>query len=357
MTALDRLRRTLQPAADGDIPCWPQAYLYPVRFCDGDMRRYCTDPQAFSAAQLDAQRTFRYDGVGAGPDIVVEAESLGADVELPESAEPYLKGDPLVRSDQDVDRLRLPDPRTGGRLPFVLAAVQRLAEAVKGEVPIWCQVRSPFVLAANLMQLEPTLLAVREAADLLHRLIDFTTEFCRWWGRELVAAGADVIEIGNAIAGLLSPDDYRRFAAVPLRCVVDACHEVGALVALHMCGKTGHLMDQLIESGADIIEVDAPESLPGLCERFGRPVAWMGNIDPVEVLLRGPVSHVRDATERLLRQMGRVGRFILSTGCEPSIRTPPAHIQAMMEALREFNGACDSRSDRVPAAPPTRAES
>jgi uroporphyrinogen-III decarboxylase len=57
----------------------------------------------------------------------------------------------------------------------------------------------------------------------------------------------------------------------------------------------------------------------------------------VDVLLRGPADRVRAASTALLERMGRRGRFILSAGCEPSIRTPREHLQAMVEAVRTFS--------------------
>jgi uroporphyrinogen decarboxylase len=343
MNALERFREALSGRTSTKIPCWPQAYLYPVHFCRGGMQVYCMDARAFADAQLRALEIFGYDAVGAGPDITMEAESLGAAIEIPRDAEPYITRHPVKR-ESDVNVLRVPDFRTTGRLQMVIQATEMLAQRVKGSTPIFCQLRSPFVLASNLLGIQQMMTAVIAAPDLVRRLLAFTTRFCEGYGLALIAAGADVVEVGNAVAGMLSPELYREFAAGPLKAVVDRYQAEDAVVAVHMCGNTEHLMDQMIGSGADILEIDSSLSIPDLVQRYGRPVTWLGNIHPVDVLLKGPPGAVRNAALGLLRRMGRTGRFILSAGCEPSIRTPAEHLHAMVDAVKAFNGSDDEAS-------------
>jgi uroporphyrinogen-III decarboxylase len=138
---------------------------------------------------------------------------------------------------------------------------------------------------------------------------------------------------------MLPVDLYRAFAADPLKTVIERFHDVGAIVAVHMCGQTEHLIGDLIASGADILEVDSPVDIPNLARRYGRPASWLGNIHPVDVVMKGPPARIRTVTRGLLEAMGRGPGFILSTGCEPSILTPVDHVQAFLEAVREFNAA------------------
>jgi MtaA/CmuA family methyltransferase len=254
---------------------------------------------------------------------------------IPPDAEPYIRTPPL-KEPRELSRLRDADPWSNPRLRLVIDSTRLLAERVKGQVPIFCQLRSPFVLAANLFGIERTFVTTLDDPDFIQDLTRFSLDFCREFGRRLIAAGADVLELGNAVAGLMSGESFAQFAAEPLAEVILSFHDAGAVVAVHTCGDPAHILDQVVSSGADILEVDYPVDIAAMAQEFPG-VTWMGNVHPVEVLLNGPAEKVQAETRGLLQRVGRAGRFILSAGCEPSIRTPREHLRAMVETAREFS--------------------
>ena len=62
----------------------------------------------------------------------------------------------------------------------------------------------------------------------------------------------------------------------------------------------------------------------------------MGNVNPLEVSVRGTPEEVRDATLDVLEKSGGEG-IILSVGGGTSPGMPRQNIQAMVKALDEYN--------------------
>ena len=63
----------------------------------------------------------------------------------------------------------------------------------------------------------------------------------------------------------------------------------------------------------------------------------MGNVNPLEIAVRGTPQEVKDATFDVLEGAGGEG-IVLSVGGGTSPGMPRENILAMLDALNEFNG-------------------
>ena len=72
-------------------------------------------------------------------------------------------------------------------------------------------------------------------------------------------------------------------------------------------------------------------------ERVGDRMCLMGNVNPLEIGVRGTPEEVREATLDVLEKSGGEG-IILSVGGGTSPGMPKQNIVAMLQALEEFNG-------------------
>ncbi len=73
-------------------------------------------------------------------------------------------------------------------------------------------------------------------------------------------------------------------------------------------------------------------------ERVGDRMCLMGNVNPLEIAVRGTPEEVKDATLEVLEGAGGEG-IILSVGGGVSPGMPGENIRAMQEALEEFNAS------------------
>ena len=126
-----------------------------------------------------------------------------------------------------------------------------------------------------------------EAPEWAEELLEICVEVEIAFARAQIEAGADIIGLGDAVASLISPAMYRRFALPYEQRIFAAVHEMGAVPRLHICGKTNKIVDDMVQSGADIIDLDWMVDMEAAAAQFGDRVSFCGNFDPVAVMLQG----------------------------------------------------------------------
>jgi uroporphyrinogen decarboxylase len=90
----------------------------------------------------------------------------------------------------------------------------------------------------------------------------------------------------------------------------------------------------MVESGADIIDLDWMVDMRKAADQFADRVAFCGNFDPVTVMLQGDPELVYQATQQSLKE-GGVNSFS-AAGCEIPDGTPYENLQAQSRAIKEF---------------------
>jgi MtaA/CmuA family methyltransferase len=143
-----------------------------------------------------------------------------------------------------------------------------------------------------------------------------------------------MISNGDSPAGpdLIPPDLYRTYAFPYEKQVVEVAHEAGLPYTLHICGNTSLILNDMIETGADALELDYKTDILTIAEIFKNRVTLIGNIDPSGVLAMGTPDEVARKTRELVKIMGPTNRFILNAGCAIPPGTPEKNLRAMLDA-------------------------
>jgi len=297
------------------------------------LARYYLDHRVLVEANLAVLEAFDLDVVQAISDPYREAADLGLDVEWPEDGLPVRRSI-LLREPEDAARLDLVAPEDGRRMADRLEAVRLLREKVGAEVPVMGWVEGAFALASVLRGDTNVLLDIHDRPGWLKGLLDRLVEVGVAFAREQVAAGAQVIGLGDSMASLVSPHHYRELVLPYEQRVFAAVKEAGAIPRLHVCGDTSRLLPDMARSGAAIVDLDWMVDLERAAEVFGPGgPAPCGNFDPVSVMLRGTPAQVEDAVRRCAAAGGP--RHFSAAGCEVPDGTPEANLLAHARALRE----------------------
>jgi [methyl-Co(III) methanol-specific corrinoid protein]:coenzyme M methyltransferase len=263
-------------------------------------------------------------------DTMVDASAFGAGVEMgTPSRQPYVSIHPLTDRDA-VDRAVVPDPRTDGRAPVVLEAVQALR---KEEAPVLCAVTAPFTLACFLRGERDTLMDLIADPEFLQQVMGLAERWAIAFAQEAVAAGADVIVIEDTWASgeILSPQQYQASALPGEQILARKVRELGARSILHHCGHPGRNLSLMSECGADGITIhhqvdilEAKRTLAGRC-------ASVGNLDP-QVLATLPPDDIGAACSKCLKE----GVDVLAPSCGLDPATPLKSLRSMAEAVLRF---------------------
>jgi MtaA/CmuA family methyltransferase len=335
MNSYDRLPARLRGDAVDRPPNFDIMMTFAAHFISQPLHRYYQDYWVLCAANFAVRDAFDLDILQAISDPYREAADFGAQVEFPDDSLPVCRV-PLLAEPGDLRLLRHPDPSAGQRMSDRLEAVRLFRQRAGGEVPIMGWVEGALAEAADLRGVGALLTDLYDRPEWVRDLLEICAEVAIGFAKAQVAAGADIIGLGDAIASQVSPKAYRQFALSYEQRIFAAVHEMGALARLHICGNTTRILTGMAESGADIIDVDWMVDMRTAAGVFGDRAAICGNADPVTVMLRGTPEQVRQVTLDCLAAGGP--RSISAAGCEIPDGTPHANLLAQARALADYDG-------------------
>jgi len=302
---------------------------------DVSLGRFFTSARTMSEVICGGYRRFGYDGVTLSLGVTAEAEALGARVEQPADAAPVLK-EHLLADMSAIERLRRLDPTTGGRMPLFLEAVTEVTGRIGQEAFVLPILRGPLLAASQLRGVEQLLVDIIDQPDVVEQVLDLTAELALRLGRALVGTGAPALMLGEATCSpnFISPQHYRRFVQPRHRELIAQLKEAGwRAVGLHVCGDTRTVLDDMIATDADWLDIDHQVRVEDALAMAGDRVVLRGNLDPSAVLRFATPDEIRTRTHQLCRAVqGR--RWIVSSGCDIPPGTPEQNLRAFADAVR-----------------------
>jgi len=177
-----------------------------------------------------------------------------------------------------------------------------------------------------------------------HQLIDLCTRVIIDWLKAQHAAMGDTVEgifILDDIVGFVNEEHYMEFAHPYLKRICDAFPKDWVKL-YHNDAEVDACLDHLPDAGFNVLNWGKQKNIREVKQRVGSRMCLMGNVNPLEIGVRGTPEECRKATLDVLEGSGGEG-VILSVGGGVSPGMPKANIVAMQEALAEYN------ADRVAA--------
>jgi MtaA/CmuA family methyltransferase len=296
-----------------------------AHFIGRSYRDYYLDGDVLVDAQLAVTRAFGIDQISAISDPWREASAYGMAFEYPEEGvgKPV---DILLKGEEDLGKLKGVDLRKAKRTKQRIESVARMAKEVGDSHSVLGWAEGPFAEYADLRGVEAAMLDVIDNPEFFKAAAEIIIENQIKFAVGQVKAGADMIGVGDAAASLISPAQYREFVLPLEKKLFDAIHEAGGTVKLHICGNVINHIAFMVESGADVIDVDWMVPLDKAREYAGPDVVLCGNFDPAGVLLQGEPERIAEVAAECIMAGG--DRFILMPGCEVPPATPEENIRA-----------------------------
>jgi MtaA/CmuA family methyltransferase len=332
MNSLERLQHRLR----GEMVDWPPNFdilmALAAHYIGQPLSRFYLDHHVLVDANLSVLEAFDLDIVQAISDPYREAADFGLEVEFPTDNLPVNRK-PLLAEPDDLENIVMPDPTTGPRMSDRIEAIRLFHEKVGGEVPIMGWVEGALAEAADLRSVYLTMTDLVRRPEWLEELLEICVQVEIAFAQAQVQAGADIIGLGDAVALQISPTMYRRFALPYEQRIFQAVHKMGALARLHICGNTNQIIADMVASEADIIVLDWMVDMKSAAEQFGDQVSFLGNVDPVAIMLQGTPAKVYESTQYCMTVSGLFS--ISGAGCEIPDGTPQESFHAQSRALRE----------------------
>ena len=292
----------------------------------------CRDVERAVEVSLQPLRLVGTEAAILFSDILVPLPAMGVDVEFnpgPTIAKP-------LRTREDVEALESPPPEEA--VPYVFEILRALRKELEGpQVPLIGFAGAPFTLAAYLVEGGGSrdhavlkALMYREP-DVLEAL---QSRLAVWTGDYLNAqidAGAQVLQLFDTWAGILSPADYRRWVLPIHQEIAERVDRSRAPLILYVKGGS-HVFDAMLESGADVISLDWRVDMSRAAWAAGNRASLQGNLDPCA--LTAPREEIFERVREIAEAAAPARGLILNLGhgCLPD--SPIEGVRAFTDAAR-----------------------
>ena len=283
----------------------------------------CHDPALAAEVTLQPLDRFGFDAGIIFSDILLPLQVMGADLSFgpaPRIANP-------VRDDAALDALA---PFTAEALPAPLAALSDVVS--RAPVPVLGFAGAPFTLACYLVEGQGSKdwIAVKrllwESPRTFERLLDLLADAVGTWLQAQVQAGAAAVQIFDTWAGVLAPEDFRRWALPAAR---RALSRVQDAPTIYYTRDSAPYLPMLPEIGADAVGLDWRVDMAEARRVLG-DLPVQGNLDPS--VLFAPPDEIRRRVHDVIRAAGPSGHvFNLGHGIHKD--TPIEGVEAAVEAI------------------------
>jgi MtaA/CmuA family methyltransferase len=252
---------------------------------------------------------------------------LGAAISQPPDAPPaIIEEQALLAQSATLSQLRVPDPhRAGSRMANRIEAVRLLRREAGTTHLVEGWVEGPCAESADLRGINTLMMDYYEDPDFVHALANFTVDVALKFATAQIEAGADIIGVGDAAASLVSRALYDEFVRPYEQRLVSGIQAAGGRVRLHICGRTGHLVDAMATLNCEIVDLDTLVDLRAARVAMGDRQVLLGNVHTVNVVRNGTAADVRRALAQCQADAGQA--WIAGAGCEVPRQSPPQNVR------------------------------
>lgn len=340
MNGYQRITAALKGEWPDKVPVILHNFMLVTREAGLTQTQFREHPDLAAGAFIRSVEKYGDDGVYVDFDTATLAGAVGVPVEFPEDA-PGVAHAGCLATLEAVDDLEPVDIGAYRHVQHWLEIVRRLRAHFGDEILIRgnCD-QAPFSLACAMRTPSEWMLDLCDPdnAPRIARLLEHCTDAGQQMIRLMAAAGAHMVSNGDSPAGpaMISPAMYVQYALPAEQALIREAHALGQPYALHICGDTSLILNDMARSGADAVELDYKTDLAAAHAMCKDRITFIGNIDPSGIVARGTVAEVQAETRRVLEMFADTPRFILNAGCAIPPTAPEANIRAMIATAREF---------------------
>jgi hypothetical protein len=336
-----RIKRAMSLAVPDKVPLWCPLSLEHIISQGSPEGKIPETVEQYITIECGLTHTYRFDGAL----LMFPALSKGADMKS--ILEQFLYRLPAGGAEHDFSKA---DPESWPPAANEFTGddfySSRLAREIVGEnIHLGGWIPDGFSKAIQWFpNLEEAMVALKLDPGRFQALIKYFDEWCTAHVRAQIALGKmESIQISSpyAGAGFISRGDYEQFVLPSVKRIANAIRIAGAFSYVHTCGHISDRLDLIAQSGTDGIEcLDPPPlgnvELKDAVNRVGNKIFLKGNIDSVNVLLRGSIEQIESTVRDCLSVAMAGGGYILSTACSVAPRVPADRVQLLAQLIDRY---------------------
>lgn len=303
----DLMLRTLKGEKTERTPVWlmrQAGRILPeyrqVRNALSGFKELVESPERAAEVTIQPVDLLKVDAAIIFSDILVIPEAMGLPYEMVEKKGPYFPR--VVRTEDDLRKLHVAD---AGAIQYTIDAITVTRKALNGQVPLIGFAGAPWTIFAYMVEgsgsktfSAPRGLLYRNPR-LAHQLLEMITESTINYLQGQINAGADLVQVFDSWAGVLSPESYATFSLPYLQRICEAIGDVPVTLFAKDAPHARRLFSALpcTTIGLDWC-VDISESR----DIIGPEKILQGNLDPA--VLYGSEEVIRSETRKMLDAFG-----------------------------------------------------
>jgi MtaA/CmuA family methyltransferase len=335
MTGVERTLSFIKGETVDYPPFHPIIMRWAAKYAGVRYRDFCLDPITKCNAMILCADDFDIDWVTVMSDPWAEASAFGIKVEYPEDNLPVDTGGHLPDA-RTASRIKPYNPLTNSRCMNRLNEIKEFRRHPENNFFVVGWVEGPVAEYVDLRGASNASVDFLLEPEAVERTMDIIVECAMEFASLQIKAGAHCIGIGDAFCSQIGPELYTLFAFDRQKRLVEHIHKEGGLAKLHICGNTKSILTGMIQTGADIIDIDhLVPSMSDFAALLGPSQVFSGKADPVTIIQDGTPEIIRQSVIDDLKQAG--GRCIISAGCEITPGTTVENMKAFGLAAKEAN--------------------
>lgn len=264
-------------------------------------------------------------------DILVIPEAMGLPYQMVESKGPWFEK--TIRTTEDIRKMKI---ASADDLSYVIDAIKLTKKELNGRVPLIGFAGAPWTILAYMIEgsgsktfskAKKFLYSEPENSHLLlQKITDSTINYLK--GQ--IAAGADIIQIFDSWAGVLSPEQYKEFSLKYIRQICAAINEVPVTVfakgAFFAREEMNFLSCNVVGLDWNMDITESRKLIPNK--------SLQGNLDPCA--LYADFATIKRETKKMVDLFGKQ-KYIanLGHGVYPDI--DPEKVKCFIETVKEYS--------------------
>ncbi len=302
-----------------------------VRAKAGSFITLAKTPEMAAEVTLQPVELLGVDAAIIFSDILVVPEAMDLPYEMVEKTGPIFRK--TIESMADIDALNTSDIED--RLSYVLEAISLVKDGLGGSVPLIGFSGAPFTILCYMVEghgsktFSKAKKMLYQEPDLAHKLLQKITDVTIAYLKAQIKHGANLIQVFDSWAGILSPTQYSHFATPYISQICSAISEVPVTVfakgAYFAREEIGKLDCEVLGLDWNMGIVASRQLIPNK--------TLQGNLDPC--VLYGSFSEIEKATKEMLSQFGRQ-KYIANLGHGVYPDMNPENVKCFIDTVKSW---------------------
>ncbi len=280
-----------------------------VRAKTNNFIEFVKNPELAAEVTIQPVDIFGVDAAIIFSDILVIPEAMGLPYQMVESKGPWFEN--TIKTKTDIDKLIVCQ---GDTIDYVNQAISLTKKQLDNRVPLIGFAGAPWTILAYMVEgsgsktFSKAKKFLYTEPVLAHLLLEKITQSTINYLKGQIAVGADLIQLFDSWAGVLSPQQYGEFALRYIRQICEAITEVPTTV---FAKGAFFALEEMSKLPCSALGLDWNTDADWARKQVGPNITLQGNLDPC--LLYADFDTIKTETEKMLTEFG-TQRYIANLG-------------------------------------------